>query len=60
VAIVYLDEHTDADETVGLVEKEGRKCLKFAGDVGKPEVSDTTAYMCCAVPLKLKLAASAN
>jgi NAD(P)-dependent dehydrogenase (short-subunit alcohol dehydrogenase family) len=38
VAIVYLDEHKDADETVALVEKEGRKCLKFAGDVGKPEV----------------------
>jgi hypothetical protein len=38
VAIVYLDEHKDADETAALVEKEGRKCLKFAGDVGKPEV----------------------
>jgi NAD(P)-dependent dehydrogenase (short-subunit alcohol dehydrogenase family) len=38
VAIVYLDEHKDADETVALVEKEGRKALKFAGDVGKPEV----------------------
>jgi NAD(P)-dependent dehydrogenase (short-subunit alcohol dehydrogenase family) len=38
VAIVYLDEHKDADETVALAEKEGRKCLKFAGDVGKPEV----------------------
>jgi len=38
VAIVYLDEHKDAEETVALVEKEGRKCLKFAGDVGKPEV----------------------
>lgn len=38
VAIVYLDEHKDAEETVALVEKEGRKALKFAGDVGKPEV----------------------
>jgi NAD(P)-dependent dehydrogenase (short-subunit alcohol dehydrogenase family) len=38
VAIVYLDEHKDAEETVALVEKEGRKCMKFAGDVGKPEV----------------------
>lgn len=38
VAIMYLDEHKDAEETVALVEKEGRKCLKFAGDVGKPEV----------------------
>jgi hypothetical protein len=39
VAIVHLpDEMKDAEETVALVEKEGRKCLKFAGDVGKPEV----------------------
>jgi NAD(P)-dependent dehydrogenase (short-subunit alcohol dehydrogenase family) len=38
VAILYLDEHTDADETVALVEKEGKKCLKFAGDVAQPEV----------------------
>ena len=36
VAIVYLDEHKDAEETVALVEKEGRKALKFAGDVGQP------------------------
>jgi NAD(P)-dependent dehydrogenase (short-subunit alcohol dehydrogenase family) len=50
VAIVYLDEHKDADETAALVEKEGRKCLKFAGDVGKPEVSQTNSYLCCAEP----------
>lgn len=43
VAIVHLpDEMTDAEETVALVEKEGRKCLKFAGDVGKPEVGAGT------------------
>jgi NAD(P)-dependent dehydrogenase (short-subunit alcohol dehydrogenase family) len=34
VAIVYLDEHDDANETKALVEKEGRKCLLIAGDVG--------------------------
>eukprot|EP00775_Hariotina_reticulata_P000876 gene876-1198_t len=39
VAILYLDEHKDADETVALVEKEGKKCLKFAGDVAKPETA---------------------
>lgn len=39
VAIAYLDEHTDADETVELVKKEGRKAIKVAGDTGKPEVS---------------------
>jgi NAD(P)-dependent dehydrogenase (short-subunit alcohol dehydrogenase family) len=38
VAILYLDEHKDADEVVELVKKEGRKCLKFSGDVSKPEV----------------------
>ena len=34
VAIAYLDEHEDAKETKQLVEKEGRKCLVIAGDIG--------------------------
>ena len=34
VAIVYLNEHTDANETKQLVEQEGRRCLPLAGDVG--------------------------
>jgi len=34
VAIVYLDEHDDARETVRLVEGHGRECLAIAGDVG--------------------------
>ena len=34
VAISYLDEHEDAEETKQLVEKEGRKCLLLAGDIG--------------------------
>ena len=34
VAIVYLNEHGDAQETRGLVEKEGRRCIAIAGDVG--------------------------
>src|SRR5215813_5824934 len=34
IAIVYLEEHKDADETVRLVEREGRRAVKFAGDVG--------------------------
>lgn len=33
-AIVYLNEHQDAKETVRLVEQEGRRCLAIAGDVG--------------------------
>ncbi|MBJ7598544.1 SDR family oxidoreductase [Candidatus Nephthysia bennettiae] len=34
VAIVYLDEHEDAQETKSLVEAEGRRCVTIAGDVG--------------------------
>jgi NAD(P)-dependent dehydrogenase (short-subunit alcohol dehydrogenase family) len=34
VAIAYLSEHGDAQETRGLVEKEGRRCVAMAGDVG--------------------------
>jgi len=35
VVIVYLDEHTDAEDTRRLVEQEGRRCLLIAGDVGE-------------------------
>ncbi len=34
VAIVYLDEHEDAEETRRRVKKKGRRCLLIAGDVG--------------------------
>jgi NAD(P)-dependent dehydrogenase (short-subunit alcohol dehydrogenase family) len=34
VAIVYADEHADAEETARLVEKEGGRCVTIAGDVG--------------------------
>lgn len=34
VAVVYLDEHGDAEETKRLVEAEGRRCLTIAGDIG--------------------------
>jgi NAD(P)-dependent dehydrogenase (short-subunit alcohol dehydrogenase family) len=34
VAIVYLDEHEDAQDTRQRVEEEGRRCLAIAGDVG--------------------------
>jgi NAD(P)-dependent dehydrogenase (short-subunit alcohol dehydrogenase family) len=36
VAIVYLSEDADADETAAQVEKEGRACLKLRGDLGDP------------------------
>jgi NAD(P)-dependent dehydrogenase (short-subunit alcohol dehydrogenase family) len=38
VAIVYLDEHQDADETVKAVEAEGGRAIKIAGDVGEEAV----------------------
>ncbi len=34
IAIVYLDEHNDAQEAARLVEKEGRRVILFSGDVG--------------------------
>lgn len=34
VAILYLNEHDDARQTVQLVEAEGRRCLLLPGDVG--------------------------
>jgi NAD(P)-dependent dehydrogenase (short-subunit alcohol dehydrogenase family) len=37
VAIVYLDEHADAKDTMGRVKQAGRRCLTLSGDVGDPE-----------------------
>jgi NAD(P)-dependent dehydrogenase (short-subunit alcohol dehydrogenase family) len=34
VAIVYLNEHEDAQKTKQLVEEVGQKCLTLAGDIG--------------------------
>jgi NAD(P)-dependent dehydrogenase (short-subunit alcohol dehydrogenase family) len=36
VAILYLNESEDAQETKRLVEREGRSCLTIAGDIGDP------------------------
>lgn len=38
VAILYLDQHQDAEQTRKVVEEHGRKCLTFAGDVADREV----------------------
>ncbi|MGZ9584300.1 SDR family oxidoreductase [Paenibacillus marinisediminis] len=35
VVIVYLNEHSDAEETKQVVEQKGRKCLCIAGDIGQ-------------------------
>ena len=37
VAILYLDEHTDAELTKRGVEEFGRDCITIAGDVGQEE-----------------------
>jgi NAD(P)-dependent dehydrogenase (short-subunit alcohol dehydrogenase family) len=37
VAIVYFDEHDDAQETKRKVEQLGQRCIVLAGDVGDPE-----------------------
>ena len=34
VAVLYLDEHGDAEETRRMIEEHGRRCLTIAGDVG--------------------------
>lgn len=36
IAIVYLNEHADAEETKQAVAKEGRRCLLISGDVADP------------------------
>src|SRR5690606_33728287 len=40
VAIVYLDEHQDAKLAAAEEEKEGRRALLIAGDIGEPEFCD--------------------
>ncbi len=37
VLISYLSEHSDAKETVRIVEKEGRRCVAVAGDIGNEQ-----------------------
>jgi NAD(P)-dependent dehydrogenase (short-subunit alcohol dehydrogenase family) len=34
IAVLYLCEHDDADKTKEIVEKEGRKAITIAGDIG--------------------------
>jgi NAD(P)-dependent dehydrogenase (short-subunit alcohol dehydrogenase family) len=37
VAIIYLEEHNDAEEAKALVEKEGVRCILISGDVGSEQ-----------------------
>ena len=38
IAIAYLNEHDDAEETKRAVENEGRRCITISGDVADPRV----------------------
>lgn len=38
IAITYLNENEDAEETKNLVEAEGKQCLLFPGDIGSEQV----------------------
>jgi NAD(P)-dependent dehydrogenase (short-subunit alcohol dehydrogenase family) len=42
VAIVYLEEHQDAEETKQLIEAEGRRCLLYSGDIGNEDFCKET------------------
>lgn len=35
IAIMYLDEHEDAQQTKEMVEKLGRRCVAYSGDIGE-------------------------
>jgi NAD(P)-dependent dehydrogenase (short-subunit alcohol dehydrogenase family) len=37
IVIAYLDEHGDAQDTVAMIEGEGRRALLFPGDIGDPK-----------------------
>jgi NAD(P)-dependent dehydrogenase (short-subunit alcohol dehydrogenase family) len=37
VAVAYLDEHEDAEQTKRAVENEGRRCILLPGDVADPK-----------------------
>lgn len=37
VALTYLDEHEDAEETARLIEEEGRRALAIPGDIGNSD-----------------------
>jgi NAD(P)-dependent dehydrogenase (short-subunit alcohol dehydrogenase family) len=41
VAVAYLEEHEDAEETKAAVEAEGRRCILISGDVSDPEFCES-------------------
>jgi NAD(P)-dependent dehydrogenase (short-subunit alcohol dehydrogenase family) len=41
IALGYLDEHEDAEETKRAVENEGRRCILLPGDVADPQFCES-------------------
>ncbi|MGP4068514.1 SDR family oxidoreductase [Halobacillus sp. B29] len=37
IAVLYFDEHQDAEDTKHLIEQEGRTCLLISGDIADPD-----------------------
>lgn len=46
VAVVYLEETADAEETKSGVEREGRQCLLIKGDIGKEALRRKSVEKC--------------
>jgi NAD(P)-dependent dehydrogenase (short-subunit alcohol dehydrogenase family) len=46
VAVVYLNEHKDAELTRSLIEAEGRRCLLIPGDIGDPQFCKGAVQRC--------------
>lgn len=44
VAIIYLQEHQDAEETKQMIEAEGRRCLLYSGDIGNEDFCKDTVH----------------
>lgn len=42
VAIMYRDEHEDAEDTEARIREAGGRCILLPGDIGKPEICDRT------------------
>lgn len=37
IAVLYFDEHQDAEDTKRFIEQEGRTCLLISGDIADPD-----------------------
>jgi NAD(P)-dependent dehydrogenase (short-subunit alcohol dehydrogenase family) len=46
IAVIYLDEHSDAKATKRAVEAEGRRCITIAGDVTDPQFCRSAVEQC--------------